>query len=634
MFSLVIGIQNKLNSKLGGMNSIQSIGNLLQEDTFENISDENNNDEIFNENIDNNIDENKGKKTPLYQGFKHPITYLDDAFLHPLSTIVSNDLELLESNNKPIYDYLFQPKHPFAKDMIKEWNKHYTTNINYLNDTKTVLQNVPEYLKKTADRENLFNYDKFMELWRDLKEDDDFLSRYNYMEWEILEQFNKSSSFLQFMSLIHVVAPVINLVLPFFLLIIPLVILKIQGVDITFDTYLTILKEVASNHVIGKALGIGSLSPDKIFYVLITIFLYFFQIYQNIVQCHRFYKNMEKINRHLHYLREHCEYSIQSMSAFISCNRGCECYDDFLQDVQKHIDILKEMHTTVGGISSFSPSFSKLCEMGSLLEKYYSIYSVESFEKALRFSVGFEGYVNNLIGVHNNIQSGVVSYGDFDLCGNCSLKEQYYPVLMDENPVTNDCLFKKNMILTGVNASGKTTLLKSTTINIIFTQQVGCGFYKSCKLNPYTHIHSYLNIPDTSGRDSLFQAESRRCKEIIDIVCHNSDTSKYRHFCIFDELYSGTNPYDATKSAYAFLLYLSKYKNVNFILTTHYVGLCKKLKKSETMMCYKMSTAVDSDGNIKYTYKLKKGISKEQGAVKVLQQLDYPKEIIENIKNF
>ena len=473
-----------------------------------------------------------------------------------------------------------------------------------------------------------------MELWGDLKEDDDFLSRYNYMEWEILEQFNKSSSFLQFMSMIHVVAPLINLVLPFFLLIIPLVILKIQGVDITFDTYLTILKEVASNHVIGKALGIGSLSPDKIFYVLITIFLYFFQIYQNIVQCHRFYKNMEKINRHLQYLREHCEYSIQSMSAFISCNRDCECYDDFFKDVQKNIDILQEIHTSISGITSFSLSFSKLCQMGSLLEKYYSIYSIESFERALRFSVGFEGYVNNLIGVHNNIELGVVSYGDFDLCGNCSLKEQYYPVLKDENPVTNDCQFKKNMVLTGVNASGKTTFLKSTTINIIFTQQVGCGFYKSCKLTPYTHIHSYLNIPDTSGRDSLFQAESRRCKEIIDTVCHNSDAAKYRHFCIFDELYSGTNPYDATKSAYAFLLYLSKYKNVNFILTTHYVGLCKKLKKSESMMCYKMSTAVDSNGNIKYTYKLKKGISKEQGAVKVLQQLDYPKEIIENIENF
>ena len=633
MFSVFINIQNKFKKKLDGIQC------LLVDDSISNEDVDTNPDyvkESLEEPFGKNSKESKESKEskPLYDGFKHPITYLDASSLHPLSTIVSNDLELLESNNKPIYDYLFQPKHKFARDMIKEWNKHYTTNIDYLNDTKSVLQNIPEYLKQISDKKELLDCDKFIDFWKDLKEDDDFLSRYNYMEWEILNHFNSSSSFLQFMSLLHVVTPLINLVLPFFLLIIPLVILKIQGVDITFDTYLSILKEVAGNHVIGKALGVSSLSPDKIFYVLISLFLYILQIYQNIVQCHRFYKNMEKINNHLCYLREHCDYSILSMEVFAYCNKGCDCYSGFLSDVQKNVVILKEIRESVDRIDAFSISFSKLGQMGSLLQKYYAIYSTESYEHALRFSVGFEGYVNNLIGVYENIRDGAVSYGNFDISGNCYLKDQYYPVLMGENPVKNNSQFKKNMVLTGVNASGKTTLLKSTTINVIFTQQVGCGFYKSCKLNPYTHIHSYLNIPDTSGRDSLFQAESRRCKEIIDIVCKYSNPAKYRHFCIFDELYSGTNPYDATKSAYAFLLYLSKYKNVNFILTTHYVGLCKKLKTSESMTCYKMSTEVDTQGNMKYTYKLKKGISREQGAVKVLQQLDYPSEIIENIRSF
>ena len=118
----------------------------------------------------------------------------------------------------------------------------------------------------------------------------------------------------------------------------------------------------------------------------------------------------------------------------------------------------------------------------------------------------------------------------------------------------------KNIIISSPNAGGKTTMIKTTTINVIFSQQLGCGFYKSCVLKPYTHIHSYLNIPDTSGRDSLFQAESRRCKEIIDII-NGTNIETTRHFCIFDELYSGTNPKEATKSAYAFLLYLSKFKN-------------------------------------------------------------------------
>jgi DNA mismatch repair ATPase MutS len=163
---------------------------------------------------------------------------------------------------------------------------------------------------------------------------------------------------------------------------------------------------------------------------------------------------------------------------------------------------------------------------------------------------------------------------------------------------------------------------------------VGCGFYSEFSIHPYTHIHSYLNIPDTSGRDSLFQAEARRCKEIIDIIKTPEETNESRHFCIFDELYSGTNPVEATKSAYAFLLYLSQFKNVNFILTTHYTSICKKIKGVKRIRNYKMDITQDEDGNIKYTYMLKPGICKIEGAVEILKTLNYPAEIIETIKKY
>jgi DNA mismatch repair ATPase MutS len=142
-----------------------------------------------------------------------------------------------------------------------------------------------------------------------------------------------------------------------------------------------------------------------------------------------------------------------------------------------------------------------------------------------------------------------------------------------------------------------------------------------------------LNIPDTSGRDSLFQAESRRCKEIIDMITENKD-SKIRHFCIFDELYSGTNPTEATKSAYAFLKYLTKFTNVDFILTTHYVSVCNKFKKSKHIRNYKMDVENLDNGKLKYTYKLKPGISKIEGAVEILKDMNYPSEIIENIEQY
>jgi DNA mismatch repair ATPase MutS len=218
-------------------------------------------------------------------------------------------------------------------------------------------------------------------------------------------------------------------------------------------------------------------------------------------------------------------------------------------------------------------------------------------------------------------------------------KEQYYPPFLrdahtGDKYITNDCDFDKNMIITGVNASGKTTILKTTTINIIFSQQIGCGFYTSCSLCPYTHIHSYLNIPDTSGRDSLFQAESRRCKEILDIIGTDKKNTQQRHFCIFDELYSGTNPIEATKSAYAFLLYLSEFNNVDFILTTHYTSICTKFQKSKRIRNYKMDVERTEKGNLIYKYKIRPGICQIQGAIDILKSMDYPAEILDTVRNY
>jgi DNA mismatch repair ATPase MutS len=178
-------------------------------------------------------------------------------------------------------------------------------------------------------------------------------------------------------------------------------------------------------------------------------------------------------------------------------------------------------------------------------------------------------------------------------------------------------------------------MLKSITINILFSQQIGYGFYKKCKLHPYTHIHSYLNIPDTSGRDSLFQAESRRCKEMIDIIgeCDNTEV-KSRHFCILDELYSGTNPTDAIKASYAFLQYLCKYSNVKFILTTHYTEVCQKLEDSSAITNYRMDVKQEDDGKLNFNYKLKPGICTIQGAIEILKAMDYPKDIIETIQKY
>ena len=588
--------------------------------------------------------------------FSLPITYLTPSLIHPLSPIVANDLELNidnshntdvsgETNNVSMYDNIFIPKHIFAKQMINQWVKQYTTNIPYLKDTQQIIQNSPMYLDnmKTQPKCSKINCDKIIEIWNDVKCDNHFLEKYNYMDWEILSYLNNSTTFLQSISLVNIISPLIALILPIIFLILPFVILKFQGIPITFTIYIDVLKTLAKNHFIGKTLlSMDNFSIDKIGYIFITFLFYGIQIYQNTNSCFRFYNNIKKMNEQLLIIRNYIEYSIQSMETFVNINQSiAETYNPFFEITKTHLITLQKYKSELEAITPFNMSISKMNDIGYMLKCLYDLHLNVEYEESLLFSIGFEGYINNILGIYENIEQKHVSIVNFNIENETAFVKQYYPPYkLNPRHKKNSCSLKKNMIITGVNASGKTTLLKTTTINIIFSQQFGYGFFKSCSLNPYTHIHSYLNIPDTSARDSLFQAESRRCKEIIDIIndtavnSKNTVDNKYkRHFCIFDELYSGTNPTDATKSAYAFLLYLNKYNNVDYMLTTHYLSVCKKFAKNERIANYKMKVEVLSDGSFKYTYTLKPGISKIQGAVEILKQLEYPSEIIDNIRN-
>jgi hypothetical protein len=331
-------------------------------------------------------------------------------------------------------------------------------------------------------------------------------------------------------------------------------------------------------------------------------------------------------------LQSYLDSSIHRMKTFGTMIEKKRTYQPFLNVMNDMSSRLDRLRSHIIDIRPFQPSLYKVTEIGSLLGCYYEIYSNKEYGEALLYSFSFHGYIQNILGIVENIQFGRLGFATFvDVSGNSlSIKDQYYPALSDESYVTNNMNLEKNMVITGPNAAGKTTYLKTTILNIIFTQQFGCGFYSACSITTYTYIHSYLNIPDTSWRDSLFQAESRRCKEIIHDVLET--TNDDRHFCIFDELYSGTNPAEATKSAYSFLLWLSKRPNVDFILTTHYIDICSRLKKSNTRISnWKMDAIETESGDIQYTYKILKGISKIQGAIKVLRDMDYPKEIIDMI---
>ena len=569
-------------------------------------------------------DKEKDAESNIHQ-FKLPIDYLDTCVVHKLSNVVVNDLELVSASSSPcMYDILLNPKHIFAKNMIEKWKNSFSSDIDFLKQTQQVISNTKSN-QTPIDCESLTN------IWKDVYETPAFYDRYSYIDIEKFHFVNKMANFLGIWTIVNLLSPVLSIFLPLILVIAPFVLLKIQSAPINFSTYLSVLKEVAKKHALGKAFtSMNEFSVNNLLYILFTLGMYGMQMYQNVKSCIRFYKNINEVNTNLLTLKNFVNYSITNFEDYLAVNSGLTKYAGFCEDVSLHRDYLDSLREELKDVKPFSFGVSKCFEVGYLLKCYYCLHSVPEYKKAFSYAISFEGYRSNLESLSDYINTGTVHFGNICTSKKNVFTNQIYPAHF-ENSIKNTINLKKNLIITGPNASGKTTQLKTTAINVIFTQQFGLGFYEHADFVPYTHIHSYLNIPDTSGRDSLFQAEARRCKEILDII-DNDKTETDKHFCIFDELFSGTNAEEATSASFAFLKHLQKIENVDFILTTHFVKLCQKVKKAKNMRIDNFKMDAELNGNsIIFHYKLVKGISKIKAAKLILIQMGFPEDILRNI---
>ena len=580
----------------------------------------NDNDKITNANEINNF-------------FKIPIHY--NAQKVELKKNIIDDLELvttIDQSCNSIYSYFFNNDNDISKKLNEQISKYYTTDTIFLKDNQKLLKEYKKLDNKYTDFSP--NYKNIIEIWNEVKIESGFKEKYCYVDWKMFDFLNNSVLFLQFMSIYNLFSPIFTLLTPIIILIIPFLVIKIKGLDLNLSEYVDILKIVAKQNALGKLLicDFNEIQMHERIYIMLSAGLYLFSIYQNIMVCIRFHKNMTTIHNHFKEIKIYLNYTLDRMENYFAYSIDLTSQQEFNNNLKLKIDALRNIQSKLASVSEYSLyNISKIKEIGNVLKYFYELHTDTNYEDAIMYSLGFNAYIDCIEGLQNNIANKTINFAIFIKENKKNIfKNSYYaPLSKTKNelkPIKNTIKFKKNIIITGPNASGKTTILKSTLINIIFTQQFGCGFYDTAKLAPYNHIHCYLNIPDTSGRDSLFQAEARRCKEILDII---KDYKYQTHFCVFDELYSGTNPEEAEISSIAFMNYLTKNKNVHCFLTTHFINVCKKLVHNTNIVNCNMVTK-KQHGRLTYHYKLKKGISDVKGGITVLTEMNYPKEIIES----
>ncbi len=415
-----------------------------------------------------------------------------------------------------------------------------------------------------------------------------------------------------------------------------------------------------------------------------SVVFYGIQIYQNIMACIRFYNNIKLVHTHIHTINGYLTATGVNMNYMMQLIQTYHLttYEPFREELSERYTLLEEVTRALSDISPFSVSASKFFQIGYVMKNYYSLFSQTDLNELLEYSFGFNAYMEHLTACRSFVVDGMIHACSFvkaepeaepepvepvepeaerpltpiaeeaaeaetddappapapapepaavKKTGVTKLISQVYAPLKARDAATvvaNDIVLDKQLVITGPNAAGKTTVIKTTLFNIILSQQIGYGFYERAEITPYDYLHCYLNIPDTSGRDSLFQAESRRCMEILRCIM---DNPAKRHFCIFDELYSGTNPYEAVAAAYGYIAFISKNPRVDLILTTHYIELCELLEKRNAGAITNLHMSVSPETGA-YLYKIADGISCIKGGLKVLRDLDYPNEIVESAR--
>ncbi len=197
----------------------------------------------------------------------------------------------------------------------------------------------------------------------------------------------------------------------------------------------------------------------------------------------------------------------------------------------------------------------------------------------------------------------------------------YHPLLKE--PVANTLEMNHNVLLTGSNASGKSTFLKTIALNALFAQSI-----LTCTADRYSFPMVRV-MTSMSLRDDINSGKSYYMQEIEAILRILKESERASDitpvFCLVDEVLRGTNTVERIAASTQILKTLSE-KNVIAVAATHDIELTYLLEKEYDNHHFEETCL---EGNISFSYELKNGRATSRNAIKLLGALGYDGKLTE-----
>lgn len=229
------------------------------------------------------------------------------------------------------------------------------------------------------------------------------------------------------------------------------------------------------------------------------------------------------------------------------------------------------------------------------------------------------GYMETVIAI-GAFRTSMESYciPRFDRSRGMKAENIYHPLL--EQPVKNSILTERGVLITGSNASGKSTFLKTVAVNAILAQTIHTCMADSYSAGLYRIMSSMALRDDLSGGDSYYIVEIKSLKRILNQMEEEGNPV----LCFVDEVLRGTNTVERIAASTQILKSLSK-ASVLCFAATHDVELTHLLEKYYNNYHFE-EEIVDND--VVFHYQLMKGRAATRNAIKLLGVMGYDEKII------